>query len=347
MEQLQQQQQQQQQQQEQQEQLQDVHEPAKQVQILEADGIKANVIKILVENGFHTVESVAYTPRKALEALRGMTEQVLDKLYAAANKHVDMGFTTASEILSMRKTLAKMSTGSTELDKILGGGVETGAITELFGEFRTGKTQLCLTLCVTCQLAHDAGGAQGKALFIDTEGTFRPERLAEISTRFGLAPQDVLDNISYAKAYNSEHQMTLLEQAAGLMSQERYALIVVDSATALFRTDFTGRGELAARQQKLAQFLRRLQRLSDEFGCAVVITNQVVAKVDGGPGAMFGPQLTPIGGNIIAHASTTRLFFKKSRGENRICKIYDSPCLPEDEATFAIGAEGIRDASDK
>lgn len=157
---------------------------------------------------------------------------------------------------------------------------------------------------------------------------------------------DVLDNVSYAKAHNSEHQMTLLEQAAGLMAENRYALIVVDSATALFRTDYTGRGELAERQQRLAQFLRRLQRLADEFGVAIVITNQVTAKVDGGAGAMFGPQIAPIGGNIIAHASTTRLMFRKGRGENRIAKVYDSPCLPEGEATFAISESGIGDAAE-
>jgi DNA repair protein RAD51 len=140
--------------------------------------------------------------------------------------------------------------------------------------------------------------------------------------------------------------MQLLEMAAGLMAENRYSVVVVDSATALFRTDFTGRGELADRQQKLAQFLRRLTRIANEFGVAVVITNQVTAKVDGGPGAMFGPQITPIGGNIIAHASTTRLFLRKGRGEQRICKVYDSPCLAEGEATFAISEHGISDASD-
>ena len=155
----------------------------------------------------------------------------------------------------------------------------------------------------------------------------------------------MLDNVSYAKAYSSDHQMQLLEQAAAMMSESRYVLIIVDSATALFRTDYSGRGELAERQQKLGKFLRRLQRLSDEFGVAVVITNQVTAKVDGGPAAMFGPQLAPIGGNIIAHASTTRLFLKKARGENRTCKVYDSPLLPEDEATFAITPQGVADAT--
>jgi DNA repair protein RAD51 len=155
-----------------------------------------------------------------------------------------------------------------------------------------------------------------------------------------------MENVSYAKAHNSEHQMQLLEQAAALMAENRYALVIVDSATALFRTDFSGRGELAERQQRLAQFLRRLQRLADEFGVAVVITNQVTAKVDGGPGAMFGPQVAPIGGNIIAHMSTTRLSFRKGRGENRICKVFDSPCLPEGEASFAITEAGVTDAND-
>ena len=152
--------------------------------------------------------------------------------------------------------------------------METGSVTELYGEFRTGKTQLCHTLCVICQLPIEQGGGEGKAMYIDTEGTFRPERLAQISQRFGLNPDDVLDNVTYARAYNSEHQQQLLIQAGALLAESRYALVIVDSATALFRTDYTGRGELSTRQQSLAQFLRGLQKLADEFGVAVVITNQ-------------------------------------------------------------------------
>jgi DNA repair protein RAD51 len=184
----------------------------------------------------------------------------------------------------------------------------------------------------------------GKALFIDTEGGFRPARLVSIAERYGLNPDDVLDNVSYARAYNSDHQMTLLEQACGMLAESRYAIIIVDSATALYRTDYTGRGELAARQMKLAQFLRRLTRMADEFGVAVVITNQVVACVDGG--MSFGPTSKPIGGNIMAHATTTRLQFRKGRGENRIVKIYDSPSLPEAEAVFSIAEQGVCDGTD-
>jgi len=255
-----------------------------------------------------------------------------------------MGFTTATEHHKQRQDIIQVSTGSKELDKLLEGGFETGSITEIFGEFRTGKTQLCHQICVTCQLPLSQGGGEGKALYIDTEGTFRPERLLAIAERYGLSGEDVLDNIAYARAYNSDHQSQLLLQASAMMTESRFAVLVVDSATALYRTDYSGRGELSARQMHLARFLRTLQRLADEFGVAVVVTNQVVAQVDGG--AMFAADpKKPIGGNIMAHASTTRLSLRKGRGETRICKIYDSPCLPESEATFAINADGIGDAT--
>ncbi|PRD31778.1 UNVERIFIED_CONTAM: DNA repair protein RAD51-like protein 1 [Trichonephila clavipes] len=218
----------------------------------------------------------------------------------------------------------------------------------------------------------DYNGGEGKCLYIDTEGTLRPERLIATCNRYQLNPDDVLENIACARAYNTDHQTQLLVQAAAMMVESRfehllvnsvyveynftaicnivmclkntcvlcrYALLIVDSATALYRTDYSGRGELSARQMHLAKFLRMLLRLADEFGVAVVITNQVVSQVDGA--AMFASDpKKPIGGNIIAHASTTRLYLRKGRGETRICKIYDSPCLPEAEAMFAINADG-------
>ena len=191
---------------------------------------------------------------------------------------VPMDFKSAADALEDRKTLVTLTTGAVELDKLLEGGIETGSITEVFGEFRTGKTQLCHTLCVTCQMAVTEGGAEGKAIYIDTEGTFRPARLQAIADRFGLDPNVALENVAYARAHNSEHQLELLKLAAAIMSQDRYALLVVDSATALFRTDYTGRGELSERQMQMAQFLRQLTRLAEEFGVAVFITNQVVAN---------------------------------------------------------------------
>ncbi|EGD73519.1 rad51 protein [Salpingoeca rosetta] len=312
---------------------------------LEGQGISANDCRKLTDAGYHTVESVAYVPKKQLLGVKGISEAKADKIINEASKLLPMGFTTASEFHQRRQEIVNISCGSKELDTLLQGGIETGSITEMFGEFRTGKTQLCHTLAVTCQLPIDQGGAEGKCLYIDTEGTFRPERLLAVAERYGLSGEDVLDNVAYARAYNSDHQMHLLQQASAMMAESRYALMVVDSATALFRTDYSGRGELSARQMALAQFLRTLMRLADEFGIAVVITNQVVAQVDGA--AMFAADpKKPIGGNIMAHASTTRLYLRKGRGETRVCKVYDSPCLPESEAVFAINADGIGDAKD-
>lgn len=312
---------------------------------LEGNGITSGDLKKLAEAGFHTVEAVAFAPKKQLIAIKGISEAKADKILLEASKLVPLGFTTATEYHQKRSEIIQLTTGSKELDKLLGGGIETGSITELFGEFRTGKTQLCHTLAVTCQLPVSQNGGEGKCLYIDTEGTFRPERLLAVADRYKMVGSDVLDNVAYARAYNSDHQMQLLVQASAMMAESRYALLIVDSATALFRTDYSGRGELNARQVNLGKFLRMLLRLADEFGVAVVITNQVVAQVDAS--AMFTPDpKKPIGGHIMAHASTTRLYLRKGRGETRVCKIYDSPCLPESEAMYAINADGIGDAKE-
>ncbi|CAF0846302.1 unnamed protein product [Didymodactylos carnosus] len=308
-------------------------------------GITNSDIKKLQEAGFCTVESIAFAPRKSLLAVKGISDTKADKLVAEAAKVVPMGFTTATEYHQKRSEIIQLTTGSKELDKLLQGGFETGSITEMYGEYRCGKTQLCHQLAVTCQLPIDMGGGEGKAIYIDTEGTFRPERLLAIAERYGLSGQDVLDNIAYARAYNTDHQLQLLYMASAMMCESRYAVVIVDSATSLFRTDYSGRGELAARQTQLAKFLRMLLRITDEFGVAVILTNQVVATVDGN--AMYGDQKKPIGGNIMAHASTTRLYLKKGKGDTRLCHVADSPCLPESDAIFAIGPEGVIDAAPK
>ncbi|KAJ7071091.1 Rad51-domain-containing protein [Mycena amicta] len=310
------------------------------VQKLGESGIHANDIKKLMEAGLHSVESVVYTPRKQLVAIKGISEQKADKIISEASKIIPLGFQSATEIHAHRSELVHITTGSKQLDALLGGGIETGGITEMFGEFRTGKSQLCHTLAVTCQLPVSMGGGEGKCLYIDTEGTFRPVQ------RYGLSGEEVLDNVAYARAYNADHQNQLLTSASALMAESRFCLLIVDSCTALYRTEFSGRGELSSRQNHLGKFLHTLQRLADEYGIAVVVTNQVMSTPDAAPGA-YGNEKKPIGGNIMAHASTTRLQLKKGRGNNRTCKIYDSPCLPEMETTFAILSSGIGDPEEE
>eukprot|EP00531_Pseudo-nitzschia_arenysensis_P015603 CAMPEP_0116119606 /NCGR_PEP_ID=MMETSP0329-20121206/2732_1 /TAXON_ID=697910 /ORGANISM="Pseudo-nitzschia arenysensis, Strain B593" /LENGTH=349 /DNA_ID=CAMNT_0003613321 /DNA_START=46 /DNA_END=1095 /DNA_ORIENTATION=+ len=314
------------------------------LEVLSEHGIAANDLQKLQNAGYHTVESIAHATTRRLSDVKGISEAKVAKLKEIVKQLVSMEFKTAADALEDRQSIAMLTTGSVEIDKLLEGGIETGSITEVFGEFRTGKTQLCHTLCVTCQMAINEGGAEGKAIYIDTEGSFRPERLRAIAERFGLDPAVALENVACARAHNSEHQMELLKVAAAIMAQDRYALLVVDSATALFRTDYTGRGELSERQMQMGQFLRQLTRLAEEFGVAVFITNQVVANPDG---MSFAKDSTkPIGGNIIAHASTTRLRLRKGRGENRIMSVYDSPSLPEADCQFALSNAGVCDATE-
>lgn len=222
-------------------------------------GVQKRDVELLRENGFNTVECVAYAPQKTLLAIKGLSEQRCEKLKRASKELVGMGFCSAHEYLEARENLIRFTTGSCQLDRLLAGGVETGNLTELFGEFRTGKTQLCHTLAVTCQLPIEQRGGEGKCMWIDTEGTFRPERIQKIAHRFNLKATDVLDNIVYARAFNTDHQLELLVEASALMVESRFAMIIVDSVTALYRSEYVGRGELAARQSHLLRSLRALQ----------------------------------------------------------------------------------------
>eukprot|EP00999_Lentomonas_sp_LEN2_P002660 NODE_536_length_1386_cov_108.259730_g501_i0.p1 GENE.NODE_536_length_1386_cov_108.259730_g501_i0~~NODE_536_length_1386_cov_108.259730_g501_i0.p1 ORF type:complete len:353 (-),score=72.66 NODE_536_length_1386_cov_108.259730_g501_i0:227-1285(-) len=317
-------------------------EPIEKLQEL---GIAPGDVTKLKQAGIHTVGGLQMQTKKTLCAVKGLSEAKIDKLLDAASKLTNAGFLTGTEMLDRRQLVVKITTGSQALDNLLHGGVETMSITEMFGEFRSGKTQLCHTICVTSQLPREMRGGNGKVAYVDTEGTFRPERIKPIAERFGLDPDAALENILVARAYTHEHQMNLVSQVGARMVDDQFRVLIIDSVTALFRVDFSGRGELAERQQKLAQMLSRLIKLAEEFNVAVVLTNQVTA--DPGATATFTPDpKKPVGGHILAHASTTRLYLRKGRGEQRICKIYDSPSIPESEATFALHETGIVDAKE-
>ncbi|KAJ7057223.1 DNA recombination and repair protein Rad51 [Mycena amicta] len=217
----------------------------------------------------------------------------------------------------------------------MGGGITSQSISEVYGEFRTGKTQLAHTMSVVAQLPPDMGGASGKVAYIDTEGTFRPDRVKAIAERFGVDPTMALENILYARAFNSEHQMELINECSSRFAEDKdYRLLIIDSIMALFRTDFSGRGELSERQQKLAQMLSKLSKLSEEYNVS-------------DPGATMtfvaGGALKPIGGHILSHASATRMFLRKGRAEERVAKLVDSPDRPESEATYKLDEGGWAD----
>eukprot|EP00762_Andalucia_godoyi_P003161 ANDGO_01113.mRNA.1 Meiotic recombination protein DMC1 homolog len=314
---------------------------------LQEHGINAADLKRLKECGILTVARVLMTTRKDLLNIKGMSDAKLDKLLDAAAKLSGPQFVSGVVALEKRKEVLKVTTGSKALDDLIGGGVETMAITEVFGEFRTGKSQLSHTLCVTCQMDPSDGGGGGKAIYCDTEGCFRPEKIRDIAERFGLDPDAALENVLVSRMYTHEQQMAAIPFIAARMAEDTYRLLVIDSIMAPFRTDFSGRGELADRQQKLSKYLSHLIKIAEEFNVAVFITNQVISDPGGGAGAMFvqDPK-KPAGGHVLAHASTWRLYLRKGRGEQRIAKIYDSPSMPEAECIYQLSGGGIMDAKD-
>ncbi|CAG8794611.1 19934_t:CDS:10 [Gigaspora margarita] len=305
---------------------------------LQNHGIGAADITKLKSAGICTVRAIHMTTRRNLCKIKGLSEAKVDKLKETASKLQSASFMTATEFSQVRSKVMYISTGSKSLDALIGGGVPTMSITEAFGEFRTGKTQIAHTLCVVAQLPLAMGGTSGKAAFIDTEGTFRPERIKSIAARFGIDHEAALENILFARAYTSEHQMELIIELAARFAEEKgvYRLLVIDSIIALFRTDYAGRGELAERQQKLNIMLSRLTKIAEEFNVAV--------QADPGSNMMFvSDPRKPIGGHVLAHASTVRLYLRKGRGDERIAKVYDSPDVPEAESPYTISNGGIID----
>ncbi|CAL9738327.1 meiotic recombination protein Dmc1p [Monosporozyma servazzii] len=309
-------------------------------------GINVSDLQKLKSGGIFTVNTVLSTTRRHLCKIKGLSEVKVEKIKEAASKIITVGFIPATLQLDIRKKIFSLSTGSKNLDSILGGGVMTMSITEVFGEFRCGKTQMSHTLCVTTQLPREMGGGEGKVAYIDTEGTFRPERIKQIAEKYDLDPEACLENVTYARALNSEHQMELVEQLGSELSSGDYRLIIVDSIMANFRVDYCGRGELNERQQRLNQHLSKLNRLAEEFNVAVFMTNQV--QSDPGASALFASAdgRKPVGGHVLAHASATRILLRKGRGDERVAKLQDSPDMPEKECVYIITEAGISDTSD-
>jgi DNA repair protein RadA len=296
----------------------------------------------LRELGFSTTESLATAQIKELTPA-GIGEKQAAHIIEEARRSIALTFIRADELLKMRTSVARLTTGSRTVDELLAGGLETQTITEFYGEFGTGKSQICHQLCVNVQLPPEKHGLSGGALYIDTENTFRPERIDQMSRHLGLNPIKIMKNIVYAEAYTSDHQMLLLEKADKVIKENGIRLIIVDSLTAHFRSEYLGREMLAERQQQLNKHMHRLIRLARAFNAVAVVTNQVMAR----PDEFFGNIVNPVGGHIVAHTSHTRVFIRKApSGSVRIARLVSSPYLPEGERVFKITENGVEDVSE-
>ena len=311
----------------------------------ELPGVGPAIAEKLREAGLNSLEAIAVASPAELVATAEIGESTAAKIINAARVAADIGgFETGEKILERRQGIGKLTTGSKSFDELLGGGLETQAMTEFYGEFGSGKTQIAHQLAVNVQLPLEKGGLNGSVIMIDSENTFRPERIKDMAEAAELDYADVLKNIHVARAYNSNHQILLVEKAGELANELKNTekpirLMIIDSATAHFRSEYVGRGTLANRQQKINKHLHDALRFADINNAVAVITNQVMVR----PDAFFGDPTRPIGGHIVGHTATFRIYLRKSKGEKRIAKLVDSPNLPEAEAVFSVSKAGIRD----
>ena len=306
------------------------------------NGVGSTIASKLRAAGYTTIEAIAVTPPLEIAEKTKLGFNTILKIQNAARKMLSTDFRTAQEYYEIRKNMKRCTTGCKKLDEILGGGVETQALTELIGEYGSGKTQICMMLSVTAQLPYEKGGLEGKVAFIDTEGTFMPERIYQIASGLGLEPSEVASNILVARAFNSSHQCLLIDRLFTLCPENNVKLVIVDSMISHFRGEYIGRETLSERQQKLNQYLHKLIRLAEAYNLAVVITNQVQSN----PAAFYGDPNRPAGGNVMAHACTHRVYLRRGSKGVRVAKIIDSPYLPEREAYFRITEKGIVDAEE-
>ena len=305
-------------------------------------GIGEGAAKKLEEAGYKTLEAMAVASTSELKEIAGLGEGTAEKAMKAARDALDMGFETADVLAEKRKLIGKITTGSKELDSLIGGGIETQSITEVYGKMASGKSQWCFQTAVTVQLPIEQGGLAGGCLYIDSENSFRPERVIQVAKKFGLDVDETLKNIHVARAYNAEHQMILADKAAEMIPEKNIKLLIIDSLTAQFRSEFVGRGTLAERQQKLNKHMRTLQKIAEMQNVAILVTNQVMSR----PDVLFGDPTEPVGGNVVGHASKTRLYLRKSKEDKRVAKLVDSPALPDGEALYRITENGIEDAEE-
>ena len=321
----------------------------------------------LRDAGFESFQSIAVASPGELSNTADVGESTAADVISAARDAADVGgFESGADVLRRREEIGKLTWGVEAVDDLLGGGVETQSITEVYGEFGAGKSQVTHELAVTVQLPEEHGGLEGRAVFVDSEDTFRPERIDDMVR--GLSDERIqaamdqreiegtpddeetmealveafLDKIHVAKAFNSNHQILLAEKANDIASEYDdtdwpVRMVCVDSLTAHFRAEYVGRGELAPRQQKLNKHLHDLARVANLHNAAVLVTNQVQSN----PDSFFGDPTKPIGGNILGHKSTFRLYLRKSKGTKRIVRLVDAPNLPDGEAVMRVENGGL------
>ena len=298
-------------------------------------------LKLLLEEGITSLKRLANCPVDEIAKIEGISDNKARAIiYEAREK---LGMCEFIPVDQIDEHYEWFTTGSEAVDRLMAGGISTGRITELFGGFKSGKTNTVNTLCVTAQLPKAERGLDGDVIYIDTEGTFSKGKIARIARRFGIDPAKALARIHLAKVFSADHQLQMIEQCERLMGRHPVRLIVVDSLMALLRNEYVGIGALAPRQAKLNRIIHLLSQLAEAHNLAVVLTNQVVTKMAGQVAYEDA-----VGGNIVSHGCHFR-YRLRAKGASynetleRYITVVDSVDLAPGTATFCITEAGIAD----
>lgn len=340
----------------------------------------------LLDAGYDSYETLAVSSPGNISEEADVGESTAADIVSAARDQADVGnFESGNDVMESRANRDYISTQIPGVDDLLGGrGVETKSITEVYGQYGSGKSQVTHQMCVNVQLPREVGGVEGRAIFIDSEKSFRPERISQmvkgldkdvlevVLEKEGLdfTPEEIknskitkylspknqedtpidqlaeifLSRIDKADSQNSEHQILMVQKAMDLAKEHADSdypvkLLAVDSLTSHLRAEYVGRGELAERQQLLNRHLHDILEFTELNNAAAIVANQVSAN----PNSYFGDPTQPIGGNILGHTSTYRVYLRNGKGDKRIFNLKNSPNLPEGEHPVEITDEGVKD----
>ncbi len=310
----------------------------------ELQSVTKELLDKLESAGYSTIESLSWLNPEELSEKISIDLEIAKTIITEAISNIDQKPISAADLLLKEEKRLKISTGSTELDKLLGGGIFTGEITEISGEFATGKTQICFQLCINVQLSPEQGGLEGGVYYIDTEGTFSSTRIVQMAQSNGLDPKKFLSNIAVTRTYNSDHLTFLIMNVEQIIKERNIKLFIIDSIASHFRAEYVGEDRLVSRQQAIMRLAETMKQLVEKFDLAIVVTNQVIATMDE---SLFDKSPHPALGFAWAHRPHQRILLRKGRDQARIARMYDSSRLPDRECVFFVTEKGISDKAKK
>lgn len=306
-------------------------------------GVGEATAEKIFDGGYYSIMDVAVASVGSFTESTAITDATAIKIISGARKMVDLGDSrTALEMLEEDKNIPKLSTGVKELDMAMQGGLTPGLITQIYAEGGLGKTQWAKTIATIATRPVEEGGLDTDVLYIDTEGTFRPNRVKQIAEARGFDVGKTLSRIHTWTARTTAEQILLVQDEIKKKSAELGGckLVIIDSLMTRFRGEFTGRGKLGERQNLINKHMFDLLSFARANNAVILVTVPVSAN----PDAFFGNMAMPTGGNIVKHNSAYVLNIRRAKQGKVVLRVEKAPDLPMTEVLGQVKDSGMSDA---